>query len=200
MSNVGSRSLGRRSGRLNATGALATGQVGFAAFITVCVLLHPGFVLKANEGGISNYGVHAKTFVPYSLGLITASGFSYRAASMRLGSSASTRPFRLLLRTYSVFLLVTLLTTYGYTLNTPLKELHIVVGVATIVFETAASVWMYRVTQNNRLAMLIELVGFILAALTFFGAVHLLFASQLVTGGAFAVLLVGTGAALARAK
>ncbi len=197
MRMVGSRSLGCGSRRLNITGVLATGQIGFALFIAVCVSLHPGFVLKANEGGISNYGVHAKTFVPYSLGLLIASACSYRAASMRLGSSASTQLFHALLRTYSALLVLTLLTTYGYTLDPPLKELHIIVGVATIVFETVASVWMYYATGKNLLAMLVELVGFVLAALTFFGAVHLLFASQLVTGISFAILLAGTSAVLA---
>ena len=45
---------------------IALGQISFGFFITVCVALHPGFVLKWNEGGVSNYGVHLKTALPYT--------------------------------------------------------------------------------------------------------------------------------------
>jgi membrane protein implicated in regulation of membrane protease activity len=39
-------------------------------------------------------------------------------------------------------------------------------------------------------ALFIQYAGLVLAALTFFGVLHVLFLSQLVTGIAFAVLLV----------
>ena len=45
---------------------IALGQISFGFFITVCVALPPGFVLKSNEGGVSNYGVHLKTALPYT--------------------------------------------------------------------------------------------------------------------------------------
>ena len=45
------------------------GQILFVLFIGVCVALHPGIVLKSNEGGVSNYGIHIKTALPYTLAL-----------------------------------------------------------------------------------------------------------------------------------
>jgi hypothetical protein len=40
------------------------GQLLLAFFLALCVALHPGFVLKSDEGGMSNYGIHLKTFAP----------------------------------------------------------------------------------------------------------------------------------------
>ena len=52
---------------------MVTGEVAFVLFTGVCVALHPGFVLKRNEGGLSDYGVHIKTTVPYTLSLVLLS-------------------------------------------------------------------------------------------------------------------------------
>jgi hypothetical protein len=63
-----------------ATWSVALGQVGFAFFLAICVAIHPGLVLKVNEGGMSNYGVHAKTAIPYTLALAMAAGLTARTA------------------------------------------------------------------------------------------------------------------------
>lgn len=175
-----------------ATTCVAWSQIGFAFFFAICVALHPGLVLEANEGGMSNYGVHVKTAVPYTLALAFAAGLTYWAARLIRTTTTPARHFKVLLQTYSWLILFTLLSTYGYTLNTPLKEIHIVVGVATIVFESTASLWMYRVVKSLRSVLVVQLFGFVLAALTFFGALHVLFLSQILTGGGFALLLVRT--------
>ena len=175
-----------------ATWYVALSQVGFAFFLAICVAIHPGLVLKVNEGGMSNYGVHARTAVPYTLALGFAAGLTYQAARLMRTTTTPSRHFRVLLRTYSWLTLLTLLTTYGYTLNAPLKYVHVAVGVAIIVFESAASLWMYRALRSLGAFLFVQLLGFVLAALTFFGTLHVLFLSQILTGGAFAILLVRT--------
>jgi len=60
---------------------VAVGQWGFAGGVAIAVALHPGFVLKANEGGISDYGVHLRTAVPYDLALVCAALGAYLAAT-----------------------------------------------------------------------------------------------------------------------
>ena len=170
---------------------VALGQISFAAFIAICVALHPGLVLKSNEGGLSNYGVHAKTVVPYTLALALAAGFSLRAART-IHQSTSGRFLDRLLNTYGVLTLLTLVTTYGYTLNKPLRDLHVGVGVVITVFEFAASLWMYREIKSLHFFFAAGLVGFALAIVTFFGALHVLFLTQLLIGGAFALLLIRT--------
>ena len=171
---------------------VALSQVGFAFFLAICVAIHPGLVLKVNEGGMSNYGVHVKTAVPYTLALAMAAGLTYRAARLMRTTTTPRRNFKVLLRTYSWLTLLTLLTTYGYTLNAALKYVHVAVGVAIIVFESAASLWMYRALGSLGAVLSVQLLGLGLAALTFFGALHELFLSQILTGGAFAILLIRT--------
>jgi hypothetical protein len=61
--------LGRRSIDMKTKGQWAVtyvvrGEFAFLLFTGVCVALHPGIVLKWNEGGMSNYGLHLKTAVP----------------------------------------------------------------------------------------------------------------------------------------
>jgi hypothetical protein len=171
---------------------VAVGQIAFAFFISVCVALHPGLVLKVNEGGMSNYGVHAKTAAPYCVALLLPVVLSAHASRRAAPTTVTSRRFVVLLRTYSALLLLTLVTTFPYTLNAGFKDLHIGVGVLIIVFESAASLWMYREIRTLRAALILQLVGLVLAFLTFVGALHVLFLSQLVTGVPFAVLLVRT--------
>lgn len=176
---------------------VARSQVAFAFFIAVCVALHPGVVLKSNEGGLSNYGVHLKTVIPYTLALALASLLSYRATRSLHTARRETRHFKLLLLVYSGLTLLTLATTFGYTLDTPQRDLHVAVGVVITVFEFAASLWMYYVVRHLVLVVVVELIGFVLAALTFFGVVHVLFLTQVLIGGAFALLMVRASGALA---
>ncbi|HVB50197.1 MAG TPA: hypothetical protein VND89_00445 [Acidimicrobiales bacterium] len=184
-------SQGTPSAKATITRDVALGQISFAVFIAICVALHPGLVLKSNEGGLSNYGVHAKTVVPYTLALALAAGFTLRAArSASLSTSA--RRLERLLNTYALLTLLTLVTTYGYTLNKPFKDLHVGVGVVITVFEFVASLWMYREIKSLHFVFAAGLVGFALAIVTFFGALHVLFLTQLLIGGAFALLLIRT--------
>jgi hypothetical protein len=174
---------------------VACGQFSLLAFLIVCVALHPGFVLKANEGGLSNYGIHQKTVAAYTLALGAPALLSYLAAHLVTNSEATTHHFRQLLISYSGIALLTLLSTYSYSLNTALRDLHIVIGSVLIVFETVASVWMYRLLGNTRwnLQLLgVQLLGFVLAVLTLVGVLHVLFITQVLTCGAFAILLVRT--------
>ncbi len=169
---------------------LAAGQVTFAIFIALCVALHPGFVLKSNEGGMSNYGVHAKTAIPYTVALLTPVLLSLDVARRVVVTSPAAKRLVALLRLYGALLFLTLVTTYPYPLNVGLKDLHIAVGVAITVFESVASLWIYRATDTMALVLVVQYAGLVLAGLTFFGVLHVLFLSQLTTGIAFAVLVV----------
>jgi heme/copper-type cytochrome/quinol oxidase subunit 4 len=173
--------------------ALVTyGQVLLAIFLALCVALHPGFVLKANEGGMSNYAIHAKTVAAYTLSLGFPMLFSFLATRLFLGNGESLDQYRQLLRCYAWLLFLTLVSSYVYSLNTALRDLHIVIGAALAIFQVIASAWMYRLLRQrlDGALLAVELVGFVLAVLTIFGALHVLFLTQVLTSGAFAVLLV----------
>ena len=176
---------------------VARSQIAFALFIGVCVALHPGEVLKVNEGGLSNYGVHLQTALPYTLALALASALSYRATRSLHTTRRETRHFKLLLLVYSGLTLLTLVTTYGYTLDTPQLDLHDAVGVMITLFEFASLLWMYFIVRRLVVVVVVGFAGFVLAALTFFGVLHVLFFTQVLIGGAFALLLVRTSRELA---
>jgi heme/copper-type cytochrome/quinol oxidase subunit 4 len=174
---------------------VAYGQISLAVFLALCVALHPGFVLKANEGGMSNYGIHAKTAAAYTLALGLPALFSFLAARLITTSQGPQRRLRLLLGTYVGLVILTLLSTYVYSFNTVLKDLHIVFGSALTVFESAASIWMFvalgrRSTDGVLLA--VQILGFVVEVLTFAGLWHVLFFSEVLTSGAYAILLVRT--------
>jgi hypothetical protein len=171
---------------------VAWGQLSFAIFITVCVALHPHAVLKANEGGISDYGVRAKTVVPYTLALGLPSVLTYVAARHLHVVNQATQRLRAVLVTYWILLALTLLSTYPYTLDRTLTDVHVAVGIAITVFETVASLWMCVTLRGYRAVLAAQLAGLVLAGLAITGTVHVLFLSEVISAAAFAVLLVRT--------
>jgi hypothetical protein len=176
-----------------AVGCVAYSQVCFGFFIGVCVAIHPGLVLKWNEGGLSNFGIHIKTAIPYTLALGLASLLSHRGAVLLGRLAGTSHPFVRVLKVYSWLIAIVLVSTYAYSLNVVLKDFHIATGIAIALFELAASLWMYRYlgrsAPDTTLAG-IQVIGFVLAALTFVGALHVLFLTQILTGVSFALLMV----------
>jgi hypothetical protein len=169
-------------------------QVFLVGFLLLSISLHPGFVFKDNEGGISNYGIHLRTAIPFTVAFALGAFFSLKAARMR----ALPRAARIGLLVYAVLLLMTLFSTYVYKLNHGLKLVHEGVGVAFICFEVLASTWScLRVRNKGTVALFaVVIVGFIVAGLTSFGAAHLLFIGQALTTLGFAGLLICTESAL----
>jgi|HubBroStandDraft_2_1064218.scaffolds.fasta_scaffold49509_2 hypothetical protein len=175
---------------------LVVGEVGFLVFTGVCIALHPGFVLKANEGGLSDYGVHLKTTIPYTLSLVLLSVCDLRAAFLYSERDRRTRRLRLLLFGFAGVIGLVLLSTYVYTLNSVLKELHYGLGTLLIVVVTIGSIWMYRLwppSASLRLFLLVQLVGDALNLATSVGALHVLCLAELLSNIGFALILIRTG-------
>jgi hypothetical protein len=82
--------------------------------------------------------------------------------------------------------------TFGYRLDTPQRDVHVGVGIVLTVFEVVASLWMYRERRGDLGLVLVQLAGVVVAGLTIVGLIHLLFVSEIVTGASFAVLLFRT--------
>jgi len=59
-----------------------------------------------------------------------AAGLTCWAARLIRTSTTPARHFRALLQAYSWLILLTLVTTFWYTLNAPLKYVHVAVGIA----------------------------------------------------------------------
>jgi hypothetical protein len=170
------------------------GQWNLIVFVIVCISLHPGFVLKRDEGGFSNYGIHIKTVVPYSLTYVGCALFTLLGATAIPKVTRDAKILAVMLRAYSFVCLFLLLSTYGYSLNAPLKAIHGALGLIAMVFDPAASVWLFlqmRRSRWDRTLLGVECVGLALGIIDFFNVGHVLFAAQ-------AVIAVGFGFLLAR--
>jgi hypothetical protein len=159
----------------------------------VCIVVVPHFLFERDEGGVSNFGLHADTVVPYSLAFLVCSAFLWRAAGGIDGVDADCRRFRVELQVLASLLLLVLVTTYAYKANSFLHGVHVVAGVAITCFESFAACWMVAAFVRTPVVLVllgVELLGFVVAALTLLGRVHLLFVSQLLTSVAFGLLLI----------
>jgi hypothetical protein len=175
---------------------MVRGELLFLFFIAVSVALHPGFVLKSDEGGMSNYGLHVKTAVTYTLAIGLLALYNRHAASFFDGHDRRSRVLRFLLRAYCAVLLSVLLSTYFYSLNVGLKDLHFALGTLLIVVVGFGSLWMYqlwRVSMTVTVLLIIQLTGDTLALLTVFVSVHVLFLAEMLSNVGFACLLIRTG-------
>ncbi len=175
---------------------IVCGELAFLFFTGVSVALHPGFVLKWNEGGMSDYGLHLKTAVPYTLALALLVLFSRRAALLYADGDRRSRRLSLLLQLYCTILLSVLLSSYVYSLNVVLKYVHYVLGTSLIVLVTVASVWLFELWPRstwNQLLLFVQLSGDVLALLTGLGVVHFLFAAEILANVGFEALLIRTG-------
>jgi Na+-transporting NADH:ubiquinone oxidoreductase subunit NqrD len=171
------------------------GQICFGLFIAVCVALHPGFVLKWNEGGMSDYGSHLETALPYTLALLGLAEFSRRAASLFRENDRTTRRLRRVLYFYSVIVLVMLVSTYVYTLNFTLRDFHFGFGTILILFEVSSSVWMFSLFRRfvwDGIFLAMQVAGSVLCLLTIVGVLHVLFFAEMLTGAGFAGLIIHT--------
>lgn len=179
--------------RSRASTHVTRGQWSLAFFSLVCLALHPGFVLKWNEGGFSNYGIHIKTAIAYSLGFFLAAYFSWRGARELEGHGARTRTLRNLLYFYGVLMVLCPVSTYGYSRTAALRDFHTIVGIITMLFEPVAAVWLFARLRGvgwDALLLTVEFVGLALAVIDYVKLLHVLFLAQVLTAGAFGFLLV----------
>jgi hypothetical protein len=147
-------------------------------------------LFEANEGGVSNYGLYAKTFVPYTL------GFCLSGALTLLASRFITyKPLKLSLILIGVLLLVVLCSTYPYKVSQTLDDVHQTLGTILVVVELVMATWFSFFLARNRINIIIltiQSIGFILALLTHFSLIHVLFVAELLTTLSFGLLLIRT--------
>ena len=170
------------------------GQIAFWLFATTCVTLHPGFVLRSNEGGLSDYGTHVKTFVPYTLALAVSALYSLRAAGY-LGHRLEYRALAWTLRSYATLLLLVLTSTYSYSLDRDWRGVHFTLAIALGLAEVIGVAWIIRTTYRDSLGLAfvaLQWVGVCLLTLTGFFGVHVLFLTQVVMAAGFGGVVTHT--------
>jgi hypothetical protein len=161
----------------------------------VSVALHPGYVLARHEGGISEYGVHIKTAVLYTLAWTVLAVGNMRAARSCAGRGVRSAKIRQLLLIYSGVTFFVLVSTYFYSLDAVLKYVHYGFGAVLVVFMSAAAYWLFRQLPDvtwARAILWIQVLGSAAALLSIVGALHVLFGAETISNVGCAILLVKT--------
>lgn len=170
------------------------GQLGFAAMLATCVGILPGIAFKRSEVGISNYGVHAPTVVPYTLAFVATVAGSF-GARRALALTDRARVLRAMLAAYAVAMSAVLISTYPYTLDRALRDVHVLIGAVAYVVIVVATVIFIREGQRRTtfaVSCLAVTAGTVISAVTIVGTWHLLFIGQVVTFIGFSGVLVTT--------
>jgi hypothetical protein len=190
-----------RAVRATFTRLVVMSQAAFFGLLFVCICLHPGYLFSRNEGGISNFGVHAATVAPFTGAFVAAACFLAAASRVAPREVPGARRLATVLAVFAGILVCVLATTYPYQHGLALRDLHFFTGAAAICFEVAVAGWLLATFDRGArelTAAAAALAGFALALLTVVGLVHALFVAQLVTSVAFGVLLVAASTTLER--
>jgi hypothetical protein len=171
------------------------GQVSLFGFLFVCLMLIPHFLLESNEGGVSNYGLYAKTIVPYTLAFGLCGLLTLLAMRFIPHEISHYKALKMALASLGVLLIAVLLSTYPYKVNDTLNAVHVYVGTALAFLELGLGTWFTLVLARdakNIAFLALQVIGFVLGILTHFGVIHILFVTELLTSLAFGVILVRT--------
>lgn len=158
--------------------------------LAACVALHPGLVLKEDESGLSNYGTHLRTVIPYSIALLAAGVSCLYVAASDIRFS---RVERLILLVYGLSMVAVLCSTYPYLTNHVWHTLHEGCGAVLITWEFFTAWWLtLRSNFSQRwIWQLGQSAGSVLVLLTVGGQLHTLFVAQVMTGICWGVVMVG---------
>lgn len=168
-------------------------QVNLVGWLVVCLLLSSQYLLQADEGGISNYGTHARTVLPYTLAFLVSAGCVYLAGRrLPLETRRRTQLVRLLKIVAGLYVVV-LASTYMYQRASLFRDVHALSSTLLAVFELTTGLWLVRTLLGDWLqyvALSLLFTGFVLGLLTAQGWLHMLFIAEVTIGSAYGVLLV----------
>jgi hypothetical protein len=164
---------------------------GLFGSLLICALLDPQVVVK-NEG-ISYFGNHWITLLPFAIGMGIASYFVYRAAYLLPLRNARQHLIKEALTTISILLVGVVVTPFS--INTFLNACHTLISGALFILELLLAGWLVLQTPRSWLhygLLLVQSAGALLAMLSLAEVVHFMLTGQLLTQIAFIWLFVRT--------
>lgn len=190
----------RTGSALDGPRCLAASQAVLGLCLLACVAIEPGYLFSLDQGGISNFATLGSTVVPFAAGFSAAAAGAVLAAMALPGAAPFARFTQTLLRALAILYVLAFTTGFRYQETDLERTVHETAVISLFVFMLVATVAL-RLGPGRRDAgarpwSWVFGVGFVLAALTYFGALHVLFTAQLVSGAAFAVLLVRSSRAI----
>lgn len=172
---------------------LAYAQTALFLGLAICLSLLPHFLFESNEGGISNFGTHATTIVPFSFGFAVCGLLTIQASFSLPRGIASYKDMRGALFILGLLYLVVLSSTYPYKVNHVLDTFHVYASVALIIWNMVLGTWLALFAARDRIngaLLCIQYVAFAFAVLTYVGTVHTLFIVECGVSAAFGILLL----------
>jgi hypothetical protein len=181
-----------QASRASAFSLMLYSQISLAVMLLICVPLMPRFLFTSNMAGVSNYGVHGRTVVPYTAGILICVWLLLRAAA-HLARTGTDRGLARLCRVVAWLHLLNLLSTYPYKIGPTWALVHSICAILLAVAELAGAVILAVLLLRDRagyVLMALAVGAFVVMALTQMGFLHLLFVGEVITSAAFGVLLV----------
>ncbi len=168
-------------------------QILLGTSLVLCTILIPRYLFSRNQGGVSNYGTHDATRGLFSFGFAAAASGTL-LAGVRLRSRVARRAdLHFALCSLGVLYLLVLLSTFSYKSTLSAKYLHELAAMALFVGMLLIASWLAvrggLTNKSTQLAFIVFCGSFLIATLTLFGYLHLLFGAQIVCGVSFGYFL-----------
>ncbi len=165
------------------------GQVGLYGFLLVCTIILP--VGTIVNDGLSYYGVHLATIIPYSLSLLLCSGFTMATGRALTRAGRTFRPFVFASYLFAVLMLGVLAT--PHTLNQAFSIAHVLIGNTLFLGQFILIIWAVFKFQRDSLNFLLLGLLIVISAVAFLSLLQLLpwlFETQISFQLTFGILLV----------
>lgn len=180
---------------------LLLSQFSLYGFLGICAIINPEFVLA--DGGVSNYGVHKITVLPFTLAFCLSGLFLIWSARSIPRAPMNLLGIRQALILQALLLFAVLLSTYPYMLNQSFKIIHITMGVLLLIFNLFFVGWISLCVCRDKVNFLLfnfEIIGFLMIFTTLSGLVSLLFIAQVITSSTFALFIIRLGSRITKAQ
>ncbi len=177
---------------------LLASQVAFFGGIAVDLGIEPHYLASRDEGGVSNFGVHASTAAPFTVAF-AGSALALVAASRAVPPGPRDRGVRVALVVVAVALVAAMVTTYPYQHGDALHTLHLAVGAAAMLAEALVAGWLVARLHHDGpdvAGLALVLAGGVLGVLASVGVLRVLLVGQLLESAGLGLLLVRVPGAL----
>lgn len=170
---------------------IGTGRLVLVAGLLVCSVIMPEFFFS--EAGVSNYGVYARTVVPYSVALLGAALLTWRA-TRKLSGQGDNSELVLGLCIYAILLVLMMLSTYPYQLSPILDGVHRLIGTVLMLWMLGFGWWLVQRHPSRASCVMFAgaFVGSLVSYLSVVGLLWSLFAGQVMAVAAFGALVTHT--------
>ena len=167
---------------------LILSQISLIGFMLICCIIMPSVVIT--NGGVSNFGNHLATILPYTLSFGLNTVFIYLATSRLYQLRASVRAMANVLTLLCILNVLVYLSTFLRHFAWTFSDIHDWIGVGLFGLEFVFSVWIVWQLQRGLAILLLEFAGAMIGLFSALRIIHFLFIGQMVATVGFGLILV----------